>query len=457
MKKYRFKGLLQNSSWLEDVSVSVDEKGLITAIDQNHEGAEFVTALALPGFQNAHSHAFQYAMAGLTENHGAESTHDDFWSWRETMYQIALTISPEELESIAAMLYSEMVRHGYTHVAEFHYLHHNKDGKPYSNLAEHGDRLVAAAQTAGIKFTLLPMFYQTGGFGKQPGPRQRRFISKTVEDYYRLWEASKKVTEYCKSASIGYGIHSIRAVEARDIKKVVGHDQFSGPFHIHVAEQLKEIEDCIAFYGNRPVEWLINNTNLNENCHLIHATHLIKNEIKAIANRRAYVVLCPSTEGNLGDGIFPLRKFQELGGRWSIGTDSHIGLNPCEELRILDYGQRLTSHKRNTFINPNKSNYTLCTFDQMLSSGRAAMGQPSKGYFELNSPFDAVIFDAKQPLLANTAREYWLPSLLYSADASWIKGTIIDGRWVAKNNLHHDHEQIRYTFSKALKKLALRG
>ncbi|MEM1406538.1 MAG: formimidoylglutamate deiminase [Bacteroidota bacterium] len=456
MKKYRFKGLLQNSGWLEDVSVSVDEKGLITAIDQNHESTEFVSGLALPGFQNAHSHAFQYAMAGLTENHGAESAHDDFWSWRETMYQIALMIDPEELESIATMLYSEMVRHGYTHVAEFHYLHHDKDGKPYSNLAEHGDRLVAAAQIAGIKITLIPMFYQTGGFGKVPGSRQRRFISKTVEDYHRLWEASKKVTERCKSASIGYGIHSIRAVEARDIKKVVGHDQFSGPFHIHVAEQLKEIEDCLSFYGNRPVEWLIDNTPLNENCHLVHATHLIKNEIKAIATRGACVVLCPSTEGNLGDGIFPLHKFQELGGRWSIGTDSHIGLNPCEELRILDYGQRLTSHRRNTFTYSNKSDHTLYAFDQMLSSGRAAMGHLSKGYFELNSPFDAVIFDAKQPLLANTAREYWLPTLLYSADASWIKGTIIDGRWVVENNLHKDQEKIRPAFTKALKKLALR-
>ncbi|MEM6523490.1 MAG: formimidoylglutamate deiminase [Bacteroidota bacterium] len=456
MKKYRFIGLLQKDGWHEDVSVAIDNEGKILSINKDHQDSERVNGLVLPGFQNAHSHAFQYAMAGLVENYTFSRPTDDFWSWRETMYQIALSIDPKDLESIAAMLYSEMVRHGYTHVAEFHYLHHDKAGKRYANLAEHGERLVLAAKTAGIKITLIPMFYQMGGFGKDPGPQQRRFISPTLDDYMNLWDASREITQLHGHASIGYGIHSLRAVNSQDIERTLTNNFFSGPFHIHVSEQLKEVDECISFLGLRPVEWLMNRTGVDSNCHLVHATHLTETEIKSITNRGAHVVLCPSTEGNLGDGIFPLRQFQELNGRWSVGTDSHIGLNPCEELRILDYAQRLTTHKRNTFHTAGYTDGSLYAFHQTLQSGRASMGSFQENYFSVSDPFDAVVFNAEIPLLANTKKEKWLSTILYCSESSWIKGTVIDGKWVVINGKHLDHEKITAAFKNGMSKLRIR-
>ncbi|MEQ9166874.1 MAG: amidohydrolase family protein, partial [Fulvivirga sp.] len=252
MKHFQFSGLLQNEGWQDDVAVSVDNDGIITSIQQEKiEGAEVVNGYALPGFQNAHSHAFQYAMAGLAEKHKSGTVADDFWSWREAMYQLALTMSPDDLESVATMLYSEMARHGYTHVAEFHYLHHDINGRPYQNLAEHGERLIAAAEKAGIKITLVPMFYQKGGFGMEPQVKQRRFISKGEAEYLNLLEASREATAKYSGASLGYGIHSLRAVDPPLIKSFLADNKMAIPFHIHIAEQLKEIEDCKAFLGKR--------------------------------------------------------------------------------------------------------------------------------------------------------------------------------------------------------------
>lgn len=456
MKKYRFQGILQVDGWQDDQVITVDDKGIITSIDQNFDGAENVAGFALPGFQNAHSHAFQYAMAGLAEKHKPGNEADDFWGWRETMYQIALTMNPDDLEAVATMLYAEMARHGYTQVAEFHYLHHDKDGKPYANLAEHGARLISAAKTAGIKITLVPMFYQRGGFGQDPQTRQRRFISKTIEDYNRLLASSEEATKSYSGANIGYGIHSLRAVKGEDIIEVLSTKGLEGPFHIHISEQLKEIEDSITFQGKRPVEWLLDNADVNANYHLVHATHLTDEETQGIAKSSAHVVLCPSTEGNLGDGIFPLRKFQELGGKWSIGTDSHIGLNPCEELRILDYGQRLITHKRNTFISAHQNDSGAYGVHQALVSGRAAMGNSITEYFKVGQPLDAVVYDASVPLLEMTAAENRLSSIVYASDSTWNLGTIVNGSWIVKQYQHINQSKIREEFTKTIKGLNIR-
>ena len=353
--KYHFNKLLQNSTWLTNATVSVDEKGIITDISTSeiqHSTFDIQHSIAIPGFQNAHSHAFQYAMAGLAERHEGSSNPDDFWGWREAMYQLALSMNPDQMEAIATMLYAEMARHGYTNVAEFHYVHHDKNGKPYANLAEMGSRLIAAAKTAGIGITLVPIFYQKGGFGQDPNDRQRRFISPSIDEYLKLLEASKEACKTYEHANIGIGIHSMRGVEPKDIAEIAKSGPQDIPFHIHIAEQLKEIEDSITYLGKRPVEWLLENVELNDRFHLVHATHLTEQETIGIAKSGANVVICPSTEGNLGDGLFPLRKYQNEGGKWSIGTDSHVGLNPLEELRLLDYGQRLISHKRNTYFSP---------------------------------------------------------------------------------------------------------
>ena len=423
MKSYRFRALLQNDGWLENVTVSVDDAGKIVSISQDETDAEFINGYALPAFQNAHSHAFQYAMAGLAENHAG---NDDFWSWREAMYQLAMNLNPEQMKAIAAMLYAELVRHGYSNVAEFHYVHYDKNGNAYNNLATIGEVLIEAAKDAGIKITLIPIFYQKGGFGIEPNERQQRFISKTFDDYAKLFEASAQVCKRYEHANIAVGVHSLRGVEARDILRVINELPNDVPFHIHVSEQLKEVEDCVEFLGMRPVEWLLENVDLNSRFHLVHATHLTADETEKLAESNANVVLCPSTEGNLGDGIFPLREFQTFGGNWSIGTDSHIGLNPLEELRLLDYGQRLISHKRNTFIGDSG----LFAITKATLAGRKAMNNFESKFFAIGADFDACVIDSDEPLVANVKPENLTSTIVYSTDASQIFGTFVSGKMI---------------------------
>ncbi len=450
MNYFHFNFLWHNQVWLSSAYVGVDAKGQIIFLSDKapSEAAaiEYVNGIALPGFQNAHSHAFQYAMAGLAENHPV-GTSDDFWSWREAMYQCALSVNPDEAESIAAMLYAEMLRHGYTHVVEFHYLHHDKDGKPYSNLAEMGERMVAAAKTAGINITLTPVFYQKGGFGIDPQLRQRRFISKTVDDYFHLLDDSADVVKNQSHARLAYSVHSLRAVNLEDIVKSYKQGPNNIPFHLHLAEQKKEIEDCIAYTKQRPAEWLLNNLPVNDRFHLVHATHLNDAELQGLAASKATVVLCPSTEGNLGDGIFRMKEYVKLGGNWCIGTDSHIGLNPMEEFRMIDYRQRLVTNFRNTF----EGDSAAYLVDTEIKSGRIAMGLGSEKPFAIGQPFDAVVYDSSAPLLSVTSPDKLMATIVYASDASMNLGTIVGGKWIAKNNQHIDFENIRKRFTKAIR------
>ena len=452
MKQYTFKGILQNEGWLENRGVTIDRDGIIVDIEQVNTN-EVDNGYALPGFQNAHSHAFQYAMAGLAEKHDANATNGDFWSWREAMYRLALNISPDQLEDIATMLYAEMVRHGYTSVAEFHYVHHDKNGKQYDNVAEMGSRLVAAAETAGINITLVPIFYQKGGFGVEPNERQKRFISPSVDDYMKLLDASQVVCKQYSGANIAIGIHSMRGVEPEHISEIAQFGPQNLPFHIHISEQLKEIEDAVDYLGKRPVEWLAENVALSDRFHLVHATHLTDNETASIAQSGANVVLCPSTEGNLGDGIFPLRKYQELGGQWSIGTDSHVSLNPLEELRLLDYGQRLVSHKRDTFNSAEQGDSGLFAFEMASTAGRKAMNNFEEKFFEVGKPLNAIIYDYKSPLIGTSSIENMASTILYSSDASIQEATIVNGKEMVTAGQHINNEVISNKFIKTIKEL----
>jgi len=402
--------------------------------------------------QNAHSHAFQYAMVGLTERH-LNHQQDDFWGWRKAMYQLALSINPDQMEAIATMLYMEMLRHGYTEVAEFHYVHHSVSGKPYNNLAELGERLVNAAKKVGLKITLIPIFYQKGGFGKAAEVHQKRFISKNIAAYLKLLAASEKATQAYADASLAYGVHSLRAVEPTEIKKLLSALNPAMPFHLHISEQLKEVSESIAYLGKRPVEWLTQNIELNEDFHLVHATHLTNEEVMAIAKSKANVVLCPSTEGNLGDGIFSLKTFQKAAGNWSIGTDSHIGLNPFEELKFLDYGQRLISHRRNTFIDNQQGDSGLYALEKFISNGRKAMGKSKTNYFEKGQAFDALVLDAKHPILAVCSIKNLASTIVYASDVSMHLGTMVNGKWVIQKGKHKDGQRIKKQFKKALKQL----
>ena len=455
MITYKFKGLLQDSGWLSPAYISVDPGGKISSISaETKSKIDFdVNAYALPGFQNAHSHAFQYAMAGLAERHSTSQTPDDFWSWREAMYSLAMKVDPGQVETIATMLYSEMMRHGYTRVAEFHYIHHDRNGKPYAHLPEMSERMVAAAKTVGIGITLVPIFYQKGGFGKEPTDGQKRFISKDVDAYLNLFEAAHEAVKKYENANIAYGIHSMRGVDPESIKALLALRKDNIPVHIHIAEQLKEVEDCLAYLGKRPVQWMLDNFDLSQNYHLVHATHLSEREIIALAKSGAHAVLCPSTEGNLGDGIFPFREYRDLGGKWSIGTDSHIGLNPFEELRILDYGQRLISHKRNTFYSTSEGDAGMFAIKEITRSGRMAMNCPGEKFFEVGQPFNAALVDADVPLVACSGLKNLTSTIVYTGDASIQKGVIVQG----KLYLNDDRSpEIKTAFLAAVKSLANR-
>jgi formimidoylglutamate deiminase len=431
--------------------VGVDANGIIQYLSKSAPeepiAVEFVNGFALPGFQNAHSHAFQYGMAGMAERH-ASGTSDDFWSWREAMYMCALSMNPDQMQAVATMLYAEMLRNGYTQVAEFHYVHHDKDGTPYNNPAEMGQRLLIAAETAGIKITLIPIFYQKGGFGKEPQARQRRFISKTTEDYFRLLDATQSILSNYSNAQLGFGVHSLRAVNDQDIRNTFENGPKNLPFHLHAGEQLKEVEDCEGYLKQRPIEWLLNNLPVNDRFHIVHCTHMNNQEVIALAKSKAHAVLCPGTEGNLGDGIFRLTDFAKHGGNWSIGTDSHISLNPIEDLRWLDYAQRFTTHQRNTF-----DDGATVLINKTWQSGKKAMGASSSNYFSVGQPLDAIVYNAESPLLVQANLADILPIIVYTSDSSMCLGTLVNGKWVVKNQQHALGNNIRSTFREVVKQL----
>jgi len=453
---YTFKAILTDNGWLEDATVNIDSDGKILSVESlENSDSEKINGFALPGFQNAHSHAFQYAMAGLAEYFETDTNPDDFWSWRDAMYRVALSLSPEQMEDVAAMLYAAMLRHGYTSVAEFHYVHHQKDGTHYENLSELGERLVAAAKKTGIRITLIPMFYQKGNFGMEPNELQRRFIFKNFDEYLQLLEASKKSVSFYEKANLAVGSHSLRAVQKDDLIETAKLSS-EYPFHIHIAEQLKEIKDCVDFYGKRPAEWLLENTNVNENFNLIHCTHLNDFEVEHIAKSGANVVLCPSTEGNLGDGRFRFADYQNCKGNWSIGTDSQISVNPLEDLRILDYGQRIYTHRRDTFFKEKSGDSGFNALKTIWKSGRKAMNFQNERFFKKGDYFDAVVFDAKAPLLASSSLKNLCNTIVYASDQSHILGTIISGDWLVKEGKHRGFDEISSKFIHTLNTLKIR-
>jgi formimidoylglutamate deiminase len=327
-------------------------------------------AFRLPGMINLHSHAFQRGMAGLTERAGMGE--DSFWTWREVMYRFIDRLTPDDVEAIAAMAYVEMLEAGYTRVCEFHYLHHDLDGRPYANLAEMAERIAAAAATTGIGLTLLPVLYSHSGFGGQPPVAgQRRFLNDT-DRYLRLREATLAAVKALPGANVGIAPHSLRAVTL-DQLHAVSNAVPAGPVHIHIAEQEKEVADCRAWSGRTPVEWLLGTGLVDARWCLIHATHVTPDEVAGMAAAGAVVGLCPITEANLGDGIFPAVPFIGASGRLGVGTDSNVLISLAEELRTLEYGQRLSSRQR-TKLAPRGQSVGRTLFDLALAGGRQAAG-----------------------------------------------------------------------------------
>ncbi|HLY51365.1 MAG TPA: formimidoylglutamate deiminase, partial [Steroidobacteraceae bacterium] len=353
------------SGWTQQVRLSVTD-GRISAIAAGvpAEPGDERHAIGLPGLPNLHSHAFQRGLAGLTERRGAGS--DSFWSWRELMYRFLARMGPEELEAIAALCYAEMLEAGFTRVGEFHYLHHDVGGAPYAAPGELAQRIAAAAGASGIALTLLPVFYAHAGFGgSAPSERQGRFI-KTPQSFARILEECRRAVRPLADAKVGVAPHSLRAVTAEElgaVLKLAGQEVV----HIHIAEQTREVEECLAWSGRRPVEWLLEAAPVDERWCLVHATHVTPQELSGITARGAVAGLCPITESNLGDGIFPAAQFLAQQGRFGVGSDSNVMLDAAGELRTLEYSQRLALEARNVMAGEPGSSCGRRLFDAALA------------------------------------------------------------------------------------------
>ncbi len=460
---FSFKGLLTRQGWITPAYVEVDSKGVVLSIfsekpkDQRVSGE--VAGWALPPFVNGHSHAFQYAMVGSTECLTRGHTSDDFWTWRDRMYQVALKVSPDHLLRIATQLYSEMIRVGYGWVVEFHYLHHDRDGKPYPNLSELGRVLIEAAKRVGIGMTMIPVYYSQGGFGKRAEAKQRRFLFSSVEPYLRLQEELALFAG--PRVATGWSVHSLRAALPEEIDEIIKVAPRDRPFHIHMAEQVGEVNECQRVYGRRPVEWFFENVERKERLSFVHATHVNASECQLMVDHGVHVVVCPSTEGNLGDGFFPMRPFWESGGHWTIGTDSHVGLGPFEELRWLDYASRLKRLKRDTFcLTEDHDGGREMFFEAILSGHRSAglienRDTEEFDFFQVGRSFDALVVDAGEPLLADLSKPYGLSTLIYGFDSRAILGMILEGRWRYHREDEGERESIRSQFREVLAELSL--
>lgn len=424
-----------NGAWASDVLLSVGPDGLWCSVEVDVPVSlrQNVTRLAgpvLPGLVNAHSHAFQRAIAGLSECRridASSTADDDFWSWRDRMYSAANRITPEQLEAIATLLYAELLMGGYTHVCEFHYLHNGPDGKPYAKSGEMSLALVRAAQTAGIGLTLLPTLYMRSGFGA-PGLRddQRRFAS-TPDSILRGVEGIAEGN----LVNVGVAVHSLRAADIAAIAEVSQASQRQNlAIHIHIAEQTQEVNDCLAHHGQRPIAYLLGHGDVHPRWNLVHATHTVVEELEGIQQSGASVVICPSTEANLGDGVFDYAGFGRLKGNWSIGSDSHITRSWPEELRLLEYSQRLTLRKRNIAARvANADSSAAALFNAALAGGRAATALPLGG-IAVGNRADFLVLDDTASALLGVPEAQVLDALVFSSPGAAFAQVFVAGQQV---------------------------
>ena len=442
------KQLWQDGEWHGDSVFGVDERGYLNAAAS--ESPQYLNSWVLPGMPNLHSHAFQRAMAGLAERRGPGD--DSFWTWRETMYGFAARINPDTLQAIAAQLYVEMLKAGYTQVCEFHYLHHQPDGTPYAQAEAMSLALIEAAREAGIALTLLPVLYMSGGFdGRALSPRQRRF-GHDVESYLHVLASLRKLER--SDLRVGVALHSLRAIPEQSWRGVVEHEALkAGPIHIHIAEQIGEVQDCLATRGARPVEWLYDHAHVDKRWCLVHATHLTEAETAQIARSGAVAGLCPTTEANLGDGLFPLARYLDAKGVLGIGSDSHISISPVEELRWLEYGQRLLTRHRNVAARHAGDSVGETLWRAALQGGAQAadlaIGDLSDG-----KRADFIVLNSESPLLAARDKRSAMDSFLFAGNTPLVRHVMAGGQWVVRDFHHRDEERIAARYRTAMAHLA---
>jgi formimidoylglutamate deiminase len=457
LRKLKFPSALLPTGWSSDVVFSISTDGMIDKIEHHSRDktARAMTGIAIAAVPNIHSHAHQRLMAGLAEVAGPGA--DSFWTWREVMYGFALRLGPEDLQAVAAQLYVEMLKSGSSVAGEFQYLHHQPDGTPYDEPAELSLRCVAAAEEAGIAITILPTLYAYGGFGGQPpAAGQRRFVNGT-DRYLEILRTLDRMSNANPLRQLGISPHSLRAVTKGLLNEVIagldGMGRISAPIHIHVAEQVREVEDCLAWSGGiRPVQYLIDNFDLSSRWCAIHATHMTAEERTRMALCGMIAGLCPTTEANLGDGIFPADAFLKGGGSIAIGSDSHVSVSPAEDLRQLEYSQRLRDRTRNALaLGPGRSTGRTL-LDAALKGGAVSMAQPV-GALAPGFRADIAVLDDEHPALIGRSEDSALDSWIFSGGNACIRDVFVAGEHIVQDRRHIREEVIRKKFRAAVKRL----
>jgi len=443
---------LTADGWLDDVAVTVDRYGWITHVEAGApRSGEILSGPVVPGIPNLHSHAHQRAMAGLAERRGESG--DSFWTWREAMYHYVERLAPEDLHAIARQLYVEMLKAGYTAVAEFQYLHHDPAGRPYGERAQMTLACLDAARTVGIGFTALPVLYRYGGFGgREAESGQRRFVND-ADGYARIVERVLEATSGDADAAVGIAPHSLRAVDGPLLDAVIDAlGTRAACVHIHIAEQRREVEDCLAFSGRRPVEWLLDNADVGPRWCLVHATHMNPDEIRTLATTGAVAGLCPTTEANLGDGFFEATPYLEAGGRFGIGSDSQISVSPVEELRWLEYGLRLRSGTRNALADAMTPHTGQNLLAAALDGGARACGRPV-GAIAPGRRADLLVLDADHPRLYGRRTEALADSWIFSGNDNLVRDVFVGGRHVVRDGRHPDEDAVARDYRRTLDRL----
>jgi len=398
----------------------------------------------IPGLCNAHSHAFQRALAGHTEQR-SPAGRDNFWTWRKRMYELAGRVDADLLTAIARQAYCEMLSSGYTSVAEFHYLH--RDPKNFDAVDTMFSAISTAAVESGIRLTYVPVHYERAGFlDPEPLPHQRSF-ALSLDDFMEHYKRAKEMGN--DGINVGIGVHSLRAVSVDSLQAIASEANASFiPMHLHIAEQKREVDECLSAYGRRPVRWLLENTEVSKNWCLVHATHMDAEEVEALASSGAVVALCPSTEANLGDGLFPLHDYLNHGGRIAIGSDSHVSINPFEELRWLEYGQRLATQSRN-IVSLRDSHVGSELFLRALEGGAAASGQSHTG-IEKGAAADFVVLSDDDPMFAGHGDDSRLDALVFSGYPLPVERVMVNGKWRVIDAMHVNRDHARGAYAEAL-------
>ncbi len=454
-KSYFAESALLPTGWASNVLFEVGADGLIAKAAPRAEAgeAERLHGAVIPGMPNLHSHAFQRAMAGLTEKGGPQG--DSFWSWRKLMYSFLENLTPDDIEVIASQLYIEMLRAGYTSVSEFHYLHHDPQGRPYANPAETGERIAAAAEHAGIGLTLMPVFYAHGNFGGlEPSTGQRRFINSTGA-FGRILESLARTAKAGANQRIGVAPHSLRAVTPEELKAVVAAMDAidrQAPIHIHAAEQQKEVDDCLAWGGTRPVAWLLDQVKLDARWCVVHATHMDAVETKALARSGAVAGLCPTTEGDLGDGFFNAAAYLRASGKIGIGGDSHAAVDPFLELRLFEYGQRLKLERRNVLALAIGDSLGGQLYRTACAGGAQALGQ-NIGQLAAGFRADWVVLNGDDPALAEQRGDGLLDAAIFGPVRAAVRDVMVAGQWRVRDGQHAQGEASLKRYRAVMKRL----